>query len=191
MTDQTDDLTKRLYTALRQRDDAALDAALAAGADVHAVLNDRPMVHHATILGMATSLRRMIAAGGDVNVRGENGTTPLMIAISMASAAHPEFFENALENAQVLLDAGATIDTPTTWGATPLHVAANAGNTTAVRWLIERGHPLDGQTSDGTTALATALRAKSEEREPRDKNPHVHRYDEVRALLRWTGAGAG
>ena len=63
--------------------------------------------------------------------------------------------------ANTALSDGADVDAilETTYGATPLLLAANGGHTELVALLLERGARVNQQRADGTTALCAAAAA--------------------------------
>jgi ankyrin repeat protein len=73
-----------------------------------------------------------------------------------------------------LLEAGADVHARTSSSETPLHFAAHANNTLALRWLCERGASVFNATNNGETCLARAV----------DSNC----YDFARALLDFVSA---
>ncbi|MBR7945425.1 ankyrin repeat domain-containing protein [Burkholderia cenocepacia] len=158
-----------LFEAIRRLDDDELAAAIAAGEDVNALdPSDAPerrstVMHFAAMFGRAPAIKRLAAAGANVNAQDAGGSTPLLLAIVASGLNNKWMSPHALDNAQALLDAGATIDMPRTWGTfttSPLHEAARLGNLAAVRWLVEHGHPVDaGGWFDERVGVVTPYRA--------------------------------
>lgn len=156
-----------LFEAIRRQDDDELTAAIAAGEDVNALDPSDPqrrtVMHFAAMFGRAPAIKRMAAAGANVNAQDAGGSTPLLLAIMASGTGNAHVSPHALDNAQALLDAGATIDLPRTWGTfttSPLHEAARVGNLAAVRWLVEHGHPVDaGGWFDERVGVVTPYRA--------------------------------
>jgi ankyrin repeat protein len=172
------DADGQLYAALREgRIEAAL-AALDAGASPHALpapgeRDQRTLPMLATVLGDMRPLRRLIAAGADLN-RNHGGLTPLLAATRDSWHGRPEAVMTLLANgadaratdpdgntplhhaarssdpavAALLLDAGAAVDALNTEGQSPLGITCAAGNWRLARFLIEHGarpEPVDGQ----------------------------------------------
>ncbi|HDR9168711.1 TPA: ankyrin repeat domain-containing protein [Burkholderia vietnamiensis] len=156
-----------LFEAIRRQDDDELAAAIAAGEDVNALDPSDPqrrtVMHFAAMFGRAPAIKRLAAAGSNVNAQDAGGSTPLLLAIMASGTSNALVSPHALDNAQALLDAGATIDLPRTWGTfttSPLHEAARVGNLAAVRWLVEHGHPVDaGGWFDERVGVVTPYRA--------------------------------
>jgi ankyrin repeat protein len=86
--------------------------------------------------GTLDDVRARLARGDDPNARSAHGTTPLADA-----ATRPHL----LPNADLLLAAGATLDTWDASGNHPLHRAADCfvGETAAVAWLLDHGADLN------------------------------------------------
>jgi ankyrin repeat protein len=96
-----------------------------AGANVNRFILDRPFVgaENRSMLGLAAhygmlrTVRAMIAAGADVNLRDNAGRTALFDALSGGHATV----------AKALLDAGARVDLADQDGMTPVAIAARRG----------------------------------------------------------------
>lgn len=58
---------------------------------------------------------------------------------------------------RLVLDAGAPVDAPNSWGATPLTVAVEGGDLARVKLLLERGADPNARAETGGTPLAYAL----------------------------------
>ncbi len=90
----------------------------------------------------------------DLNaIVGSHGRTALHIAAA----------ENMPEVISILLDRGLNIDAADHSGETPLHRAANLGNTDSVRRLLERGADDRLKNSNGKTAEQTVWRAATKD----------------------------
>ena len=141
-----------LYEAAKYGRQEVLELLLAAGADVDAP-NRRSgftPVHVAAEYDNIEVLRRLLDAGGSVNLRSRHYYTPLA---QMAWKTGPD----DVEVAGILLDNGADIKAASRHGWTPLHHAAGAKNIELLRYLIERGAPLELRTTDiGYTPLMLA-----------------------------------
>jgi uncharacterized protein len=82
----------------------------------------------------------------DANQRGHGEDCPLHIAARHA----------ALEDAEILIEAGAKIDAPGDLGLTPLHYAAMRGDLSMVSLLLKAGAPLSARNDFGETPLRVA-----------------------------------
>jgi ankyrin repeat protein len=101
---------KRLSDAVWAGDLSTVDGLIADGADVNvADLPHMPPLHLAIEQMWLEIVRRLIAAGADVNKRREDGWTPLMHAIDIESDSASQLGKAPnTELTKLLLDAGAT-----------------------------------------------------------------------------------
>jgi ankyrin repeat protein len=90
----------------------------------------------------------LIELGADVNVTDEKGWTPLM-----KSAYNPELNRGFADVAQTLIDAGADVETPISYGIRPLMLAAGYGETAVVEVLLKAGADVMARNEGGLTAL--------------------------------------
>ena len=106
-------------------------------------------------VGDLAAVKDLLCSGADVNRRGPEGLTPLMIASGLGQ---PQMVE-------LLLTAGANVLTiEPRMGATALHKAAQSGNADVIRLLLDRGSFIDGQSPVlGNTPLMDAVLHKHEE----------------------------
>lgn len=139
----------RIIRASRSGDLDGIERAVADGEDIDApaAYGGYTALHISVLRGDTKLLECLLALGADPNRRAENGMFALGIAI--VHEAPPELFA-ALERAAV--DMNATNDD----GFNALHAACKVGNASAVRWLVERGHPLEPRTKRGYTPLQFA-----------------------------------
>lgn len=175
----------RLYAALRNgRTDAAF-AALAGGANAHALPGEgdrdqRTLPMLAALQGDLTLLRDLIRRGVDLN-RVHGGLTPLLAATRDSWHGRPEAVMTLLANgadpraadnegntplhhaarstdpavAALLLDASAQVDALNGEGFSALGIACNAGNWRLARYLIEHG--AKPEPAAGQPALLAAV----------------------------------
>ena len=151
---------QRLLDGATQGDLAAVQQALADGADIDAAIEGGDY-NGCSALIMALMRRRfdvasyLIDQGADVNYKRParhtpdrtRGQTPLWWA---ASHGH-------MSLARTLVDKGAGVNTPDHHGGTPLTQAASSGHLEMVRFLVEMGADIDAQIYDGRTALNLAV----------------------------------
>ncbi len=97
----------------------------------------------------ANSMERvneLLAKGENVNVRDENGYTPL----------HEAARAGLTDMARLLIAKGARVRDDGPGGLTPLHLAAEHGVTDTVRLLLENGADVNVKAPDGRTPLYEA-----------------------------------
>lgn len=93
-------------------------------------------------VGDIEAMRQHIAAGTDINTRGEDGGTALNAAAVRGND----------EIAALLIDAGADVNAKKADGATPLHTAAFFCHEKIVRALLANGADKTMRTTVGATA---------------------------------------
>lgn len=101
----------------------------------------------AVTIGNEKYVKRLVGKADDLNALEESSRAP------MITIAAVQGFTNIVE---ILLDAGANIDTQGDDGATALLVAAFFGREDTVRLLIDRGANQSLMNNDGTTPLVAA-----------------------------------
>ncbi len=128
-----------IWTAVAPRPRAAV-APLAIG---EAPLT--PLIEAVVRLDRA-EVRRLLAAGADLDETGANGLTPVMVAIADA------------ELTKVLLDAGAAVDSRGETGRTPLTLAAGYdGALPVMELLLQAGAEIEARDATGATPLIAAV----------------------------------
>ncbi|KAF8474492.1 ankyrin repeat protein [Russula ochroleuca] len=90
-------------------------------------------LHPAAYHGDCEMVQILLNYGVDINVKNNDGTTPLVFAL--------ESCFSGLDHTVVrlLLDHGADPNIPKKSGTTPLHLASQLGRIEIVRLLVERG----------------------------------------------------
>lgn len=158
--DRSQPLNQRLLDGATQGDLAAVQQALADGADIDTAIEGGDYDGCSALI-MALMRRRfdiaayLIDQGADVNYKRParhtpdrtRGQTPLWWT---ASHGH-------MALARTLIDKGADVNTPDHHGGTPLTQAASSGHLEMVLFLVEMGADIDAQIYDGRTALNLAV----------------------------------
>ena len=103
-------------------------------------------LHSAAHQGDLAVVKRLVAAGTDVNARDELGSTPLHYAANQYHAEVMKF----------LLESGADVNAQQNGGTTALHHAVVANGPEIARILLEHGADPSIRGSNGLTALNTA-----------------------------------
>ena len=91
--------------------------------------------------------RWLIANGAEVNVKNEEGWTPLHLAV----------VDNAAEIAKILIVNGAEVNAKTEEGWTPLHAASTYDAADVAKLLIDNGTDVNAKRNDGETPLDVIL----------------------------------
>jgi uncharacterized protein len=112
--------------------------------------NGEAALHKAIRSNQLSIVRILLEAGANPNLKEESiqAYTPLMIALNYAKISHDIF--------QVLLEAGADINSSSSQGKTVLMLAVFKLNTKAVRQLLELGADFNAKEENNFTALAVA-----------------------------------
>jgi uncharacterized protein len=137
-------------------------------------------LHDAARDGDLEKVRVLIAEGAEMDFRGDNGETPLILAILEGHAGvaelligngadvmarnergltplHAAAYSGSAEMARLLLDHGAELeDKANVSGATPLMLAAEENHVAVAELLIVRGADLSIPDRDGFTPLTQA-----------------------------------
>ena len=91
----------------------------------------------AAIAGDAAKIRELLAEGAPIETPDENQKSPVMLA---AESGNRDAFE-------ALVDAGANLNHMALTQIGLLECAAAGGNVEIIRFLLERGHPIEGHGS--------------------------------------------
>lgn len=174
-----------LCRAVREADEAALQALIHRGADVR-VGNERGWtpLHEAAFYGRVDMVRLLLDAGAPAGARATAtelfGSTPLHAAAHKGHAAvvHLLLAHGAdvaagdggrtplrtaamwghADAARLLLEHGAAPSVRDADGSTPLHYAAFGGHADVVHLLLAHGADVNARTARGETPLASARR---------------------------------
>jgi ankyrin repeat protein len=110
-------------------------------------------LHAAATRDHVDVVRRLLAAGADVDARSADGFTPLLNAASAGS-----------DVVEALLDAGADVTAQEPrQGCRPLHRFAGYANPAGVELVLAAGADVDAEDFGGATALADAAEAGCDE----------------------------
>jgi uncharacterized protein len=117
-----------------------------------------PLIMVAARFASLKTLRYLIAAKANLNARAATGETALMMASYFSSddsqrSTSTERYEQAV---RMLVEAGASLENEP-HNYTPLSYAAYQGNDRIVRYLIDRGARVDGDSQDGVVYVNTPL----------------------------------
>jgi DNA repair exonuclease SbcCD ATPase subunit len=96
--------------------------------------------------GESEEIKLLLEEGAGVNVKNENGWTPLHWATRNGHA----------DAARVLLDKGAHMNAKNNCGSTPLHLASHLGRVEVAYVLLDRGADLNTKNDSGKTPLDVA-----------------------------------
>jgi ankyrin repeat protein len=142
-------MLKKLVEAVKTGDVAAMHQMLEAGADVNSCDEEGlTLLMLASYAGNLTMVKELIQAGAGVNTSDERGWTALMKA-----AYNAELDRGFADVAQVLIDAGANVEAPISYGIRPLMLAAGYGETAVVETLLKAGADVMARNDGGLTAL--------------------------------------
>jgi hypothetical protein len=97
--------------------------------------------------GRIETVREMLGAGANVNVRDEHNRTPRIKAVV---SGHYEI-------AKLLLDAGADVNAGDASGMTPIMMAAQSRNVPMAKALVKAGADANAQTPEGHSVLEFAM----------------------------------
>ena len=142
--------TTALMLAAENGHEQAVQALLAAGADIHAVNeNGDSALVCATGNGHEAVFHRLMEAGADIHHADKDGNTPLMAAAAGGNTAI----------LRAMLAAGAQANTANAYGRTALMVAAVNGHEDALAVLLAAGADVHARDDEGSTALTLAAEA--------------------------------
>jgi len=139
----------RLFDGVKSGDAARVKQLLREGADAN--LRDSEgstLLMLAAYTGNLAMVEVLLEAGAGVNESDERGWTALA-----KSTYNFEQKRGFADVAQALIDAGANIEAPITYGVRPLMLAAGYGETEVVEVLLESGADVTARNDGGLTAL--------------------------------------
>ena len=118
------------------------------GADPNSNLRGTPILYKVAEMGLADIARALIKAGADINMKNEDGRTPLIIATSYSHTG----------TVRVLIEAGVDVNMSDNEGKTALMWARAVcqGCSDIVKMLLEAGADVNVQDKAGKTALMWA-----------------------------------
>lgn len=116
-------------------------------------------LHAAAFAGDVAAVRRLIAAGADLDAKDPYGSTPLAIAATFGKT----------DVARALVDAGADPTVANPAGSTALHIAALFGRVEIVKALLAKGAPRFLRDGEGSTAFDIVAAPLAEDRELYDR----------------------
>jgi len=102
-------------------------------------------------------MRLLLEGGADPTLTQRDYTTPLMIALGGSRGGPAAAEGTIIEALQLFLDYGADVDAFNANGQTAVHLAAQRGADSVVKFLAERGAKLDMKNKQGRTPLDLAL----------------------------------
>ena len=137
-----------LVDAISAGDKAAVERALATGADVNSRARDQATPLIAAALGDQPAIvELLLSKGADVMARNAGGFTPL----------HAAAYSGSVPIAELLLEKGAVLeDAANKAGVTPLMVAVEENHVAMLELLIARGADINRPESHGYTPIMRA-----------------------------------
>ncbi|GAA0272096.1 hypothetical protein GCM10009127_10510 [Alteraurantiacibacter aestuarii] len=141
------------------------------------VSTGRSALHIVVARRDVTWINFLYQQGANVNIRDNNGVTPLMLAVQLGH----------LEGVQALVANGARVDVTNNSGETPLMTAVHSRNTELMRILLQAGADPDRYDNSGRSARDYArLRGEND-----ITNDTLNRYARPPAERETTGTSYG
>jgi len=141
-------MSKELSNEEKSVDTESARQLLAAEEELDSLYDGGTLLLMAAHKGDLPLVKSLIELGADVNITDDKGWTPLMKA-----AHNPELNRGFADVAQALIDSGANVETPITYGIRPLMLAAGYGETAVVEVLLKAGADVMARNHGGLTAL--------------------------------------
>lgn len=104
-------------------------------------------------------LRHLTRRKADLAAQDISGKTALHYAVSSINCGVRRIDADKIGIIEMLINAGIDINTPTSWGETPLMTCATIGNDTAAKVLIDKGAHKHISNDSGKTAAHLASEA--------------------------------
>jgi WD40 repeat protein len=123
----------RLIEAAGEGRTDAVETLLNLGADVNAARDGITALWYAAFERHPATVEFLLNRGAKPNVRPATGFSPLMLAVQ----------NNDFATAQILATHGADLELPDPEGYTPLMMAALVGNSSMVKFLLDKGSKVD------------------------------------------------
>ena len=178
-----------LHSAVEKKATDMVRVLIDAGADIDAKRKyGRSPFQTACASGELDVVKMLVRAGAGVRATSNHGWTCLMLAaccgrtetvrylvslpevelnhqetIRNFSALHLAVEKKAADVVQVLIDAGADIETRSNYGCSPLHTACASGALDIVKMLVRAGAGVRATTNNGRTCLILAALSKHTE----------------------------
>ncbi len=127
-----------------------LDQFIQYKADVNAVTHDgQSLLHLAAVSNNTYALQRLVAEGISINIRNQQGLTPLHIAV-----------KGPLELVKTCIDLGADIELKDNIGRSALHNAIDYNKPQTADHLLRSGADIESKDRDNHTPLSRAVETK-------------------------------
>ena len=142
-----------LHWAARRHDPESVKLLLERGADPNlASTRSHSALHFAASVGDLASINYLLSHGAKIDAPAFLSLTPLNY---MCSHIQPRALY--LTCLQRLINAGANVNTQSSFNATPLHYASQYGHTPTLELLLRNGAEIDKPMCNGETPLTVAI----------------------------------
>ncbi len=139
----------KLIQAVLSGDIAEARVQLSNGADVNSCdEHGLTALMLASYAGNLEMVKALVSAGANVNLYDQHGWSPLTKAVYNA-----ELRKGFADVAQFLIDSGADVEAPISFGIRPLMLAAGYGETAVAEILLKAGADVLARNEGGLTAL--------------------------------------
>ena len=137
---------KALLDACWNGDNAAVEAAIAQGADVNCLIGVWTPLMCAALCGHVATIRLLVSKGADVNKTNVYGNTAFRFAAQKGRS-------NAVKT---LAQLGADVNKRNTFGGSPIYTAAANGQPETVAMLVQLGADASTPRPSGDTPISIA-----------------------------------